>query len=254
MPATQPFGSLRARRYWFPDLSRRWTEPELMDDPSGDPVALARTLRHLKIINLVLSGAHSLLRRELLPRLERFHGCVPVVADIGAGGGDIALWLCRTCRRRGIPVRVVCVDTDVRAVVYMRERFGGAEGIRVVHGDAFKLEDSAGAVDFVFANHLLHHVEHERIPELLSSLAGTARHGMILSDLHRSPGAFLGFTLLGAVVLHGSFALADGRLSVCKALTEDELRSLASSAGLGGRARVFRRFPARLCLTWFRAP
>src|SRR5947209_5202804 len=86
-----------------------------------------------------------------------------IVADIGAGTGYITEGLAR----RGL--RVVAVDQSEEMLAEMKRKFAGLEGIEYRRGEAEKLPLDAGAVDYVFANMYLHHVESP--PEAIKEMA-----------------------------------------------------------------------------------
>ena len=60
---------------------------ELMDDPACDTATLARTYEQFRLVNGVVSGAGSVYRRWIRPRLS------PVwttrLLDVGTGGADL---------------------------------------------------------------------------------------------------------------------------------------------------------------------
>lgn len=74
-------------------------------------------------------------------------------ADLGAGSG----FLTEELLRQG--VRVIAVDQSERMLEVLREKFRGAGSIDCRVGDAQKLPIPDGAVEYVFANMYLHHVE-----------------------------------------------------------------------------------------------
>ncbi|HML21407.1 MAG TPA: arsenite methyltransferase [Aggregatilinea sp.] len=77
-----------------------------------------------------------------------------VAADIGAGSGFITAGLVA----RG--VRVIAVDQSDAMLAEMRQRFAEVESIDCRAGEAEALPVDNASVDAVFANMLLHHVEH----------------------------------------------------------------------------------------------
>ena len=72
---------------------------------------------------------------------------------------------------------------------------------------------------------------------------------MLLVDLHRSRLAWIGFSLLGRLFLHRSFALEDGRLSICKSFSLRELEDYRRGLAAPARARVLRLAPYHLALS-----
>ncbi len=76
-----------------------------------------------------------------------------IAADIGAGSGFISEGLIH----KGL--KVIAVDQSEAMLAEMRKKFSGAEGIEYRLGEAEKLPIPDEAVDYVFANMYIHHVE-----------------------------------------------------------------------------------------------
>jgi len=233
-------------------LKRRWTGPEALEGPASTDADLRRALSDFARINLLISGTRGLLRDELVPRMRRLDSRPVSVLDIGAGGCDIARWLALYCRRDGIPVRIICLDSDPRAVAFGRAACAAVPEIDVRLGNAFDLETAAGPVDFIIANHFLHHIDDERIPCLLASMDRTARHGFIVSDLRRSCWAYVAFAAIGALLWPRGMTRSDGLVSIRKGFTLEELADLLQRAGLAVGAAIWTRFPARVCVACFK--
>lgn len=201
-----------------------------MDLPGANENRLIRTVRQFEIINRLLTRSRGAIRRYLLRdavarKLEEV-----TLLDIGAGGCDIGRWFIEACKRRGIHGRVICLDYDERIVAYARKTCADQPEISVVLGDAGELRRME-EVDYVFANHFLHHLPEEGILELLPMIAQKARYGFLLNDLKRSRLSYFGYTCLAGLFLHGSFAFYDGRLSIRRGFRREELVTLTEGCG-----------------------
>ena len=227
----------------------RASEKELMDDPAADEELLLATVRQFGPINRLLSRSRSLIRRYILRDARRRGLSSFTVLDLGAGGGDIADWLVTAARRRGQYVRVICLDSDPRIAAYARRRLGGNPELEILEASAEELP-RFGPVDYIFANHFLHHLDEEEILMLLPLLREQARCGFLLNDLRRSRLSYLGYTLLAAIFFRGSFAFYDGRLSIRRGFLRGELERLLCRAGLPAEGRVRSLFPGRLAIVW----
>ena len=106
-------------------------------------------------------------------------------ADIGAGTGFITEGLAR----RGL--RVIAVDQSEEMLATMKKKFASFEGIEYRQGEAENLPVESGAVDYVFANMYLHHVESppEAIREMARILKPLGR--LIITDADEHDFEFL---------------------------------------------------------------
>ena len=208
-----------------------------MDLLDADETKLIATVRQFRTINRLVSRSRSLIRTYIL-RPARSRGLSRItVLDVGAGGCDIGQWIVRAAEGMGISARVICLDQDPRIIAYARQCTAGNPDIEVVQGSAEEIE-RWGPVDYIFANHFLHHLPDAAIVALLPRIARTARYGYVLNDLRRSRLSHLAYSLLAGLFFRGSFAYADGRLSIQRGFTAAELQLLVASAQRGAEQRA----------------
>lgn len=229
-------------------MTARLSEPEQMDDMAGAEDELFSTLRDFRIVNLLFSRTGALVKRYLIPHMLRQGPRELVVADLGAGGCDFALWFTGLCRRRGLVVRMVCIDNDPRAVAYSRMACSGRNAISVYEASAFSIDEIPGPIDYIFSNHFLHHIGSPDIPWLLRKIHDTARCGFLINDLARSVPAYLGFSLFAMLFLHAGLSRHDGRLSIRKGFLKQELADLTAQASFSTRFTVGTMRPGRVFL------
>jgi 2-polyprenyl-3-methyl-5-hydroxy-6-metoxy-1,4-benzoquinol methylase len=226
----------------------RSTAAELMDDPGSDKKLLFRTFDQFEPINRLLGRSRYFIERMLLPNMERQGSRLLTVVDIGAGGGDFALLLARSLERRGRTANIVCIDNDPRAVEYARERCRSRKNITVVRGSAFDIGKLPNRPDYLFANHLLHHLPDDACAELLRIVHAEVACGYLLTDLERGTLWYCLYALTAAVLFRNSFALPDGLLSIRKGFRTAELVRIIGRAGLSPAPRVRRLLPGRLVI------
>lgn len=225
-----------APRSWDPLLRRRsTTEPELMDDPACDPVALERTYRLFALINPLVSGWWGLYRRRLRTALrdavER-RGTARIL-DIGSGGGDVSRWLAARARRDGLPVTVTGIDPDPRAHEFAHRAAPHAAQDAQEPVVAFRCASSAELVaqgevfDVVVSNHVLHHLDDESAAALLADTRALCRGLAVHNDLRRSRPAWLGWWVLTLPLARSrTFVRFDGLLSIRRSRSIEELAEL----------------------------
>ncbi len=229
------------------DFTARATHSELMDDPDCNGTLLLRTVCQFASINRLVGRYRTILRREVLVDMQREPEREYHLLDMGAGGCDIDAWLLTAARNLGLKLRITACDIDERIIAYARSNYGNVPGLKVVYKDL--LADPINeTVDYVFANHFLHHLSNGQITTLLKHWYPLVRRKMVFSDLLRSPGSYCGYALLSLFYPH-SFARTDGLISIRRGFRPAELVGLAENAGFVRRSRVQHYHPGRLVLT-----
>jgi 2-polyprenyl-3-methyl-5-hydroxy-6-metoxy-1,4-benzoquinol methylase len=232
---------------WPFALSQRRREPEVMDQPDLDPHQHRRALRGLQRIN-ALSGSASILW-PALRGLARQTAAPLRVLDIATGAGDVPLRLWKRSRRAGLEIQFAGCDQSPTALEYAR---GQAERHRAdIPFFAWEVVNGPlpGGYDVLTCSLFLHHLEEEKVVDLLRRLREAARRMVLINDLRRGTDGLL-LAYLGTRVLSGSPVVhTDGPLSVRAAFTLPEVRDLARRAGLDG-ATVARHWPCRFLLSW----
>jgi SAM-dependent methyltransferase len=236
----------------IPDMSVRFFEPEIMDNITGPEDELFGTLRQFVTVNRLFSRTRTIVKQYLIPRMAALGDREIVVADLGAGGCDFALWFTRILRRRGIKVRMLCIDHDPRVVRYAKNACKSHNDIEIIEASAFSIDTINGPIDYIFSNHFLHHIESSEIPGLLAKIHTTARRGFLISDLARSAAAYVGFTTFCRVFFRSNLSCHDGRLSIRKGFLKDELAGIVAQASLGVPVAIRTMHPGRIFFFWFK--
>ncbi len=229
------------------DLSRRVYLEEEMDRPDSSEARLIRTLQQFETLNVWFSGYRRLLARNVLADLRQAPAHPRVLADLGAGGCDVARWLVRCSRRLGTSLRITAVEQDERAIRYAQAANAGYPEITMCRADLLDPQVWAGA-DYVFANHTFHHLDDAACIRLLQLLdrAGVRRY--VISDLIRSPWSYQAFRLLVAPLFRRSFVAVDGLTSIRRGFTRPEVEALLQRAAPVHPARVRPLWPARFVI------
>jgi len=226
----------------IPNFSKRAEIPELMDDPNCDEAKLLRTVGQFASINRLVSRYRTILKKHVLDDMRpgrEYH-----LVDMGAGGCDIDVWLLQAAKKRGLDLRITACDIDPRIIAHARSAFGTFQGLEIREVDLLENEFNE-PVDYVFANHFLHHLDSETIVRLLKIWHPRVRRKMLFSDLHRTFPSYLGYAML-SLFYRNSFARVDGLISIRRGFLPQELEALAGQAGVPGSVRQLA--PGRLLL------
>lgn len=224
--------------------------PEIMDDPGLDPAEHEGALRGLRRINR-FSRSASAVWKPIARACREANGKTLRVLDLACGGGDVALGIARKAQSAGLPIEIHGADLSEQAVEIAR-RTAKEQGIDAAF---FRLDAVNEAIppgyDILMSTLFLHHLKESDAVKLLRAMTTSAGRMVLIDDLIRSQAgyalAWAGCRLLSRsrVVHH------DGPVSVAGAFRIDEIRRMASAAGIEG-SLIQRHWPERFLLSWSR--
>jgi len=219
---------------------------EHVDDPGADPAVLEASLAQVSAVNRWLGGDRG-LRWALGPLLRE--GSELRVLDVGSGDGTSLARLATWAARSGCTIRGLALDLHGVACRLARRNLRRSPGIHVVQGDAFRLPFFSGQFDVVLASLTLHHFGDDAARQVLGELGRVAGKRVVVSDLQRSWGAYIGARLLAATVWRWNpYTRHDGPVSVQRGFTAGELLELGGQAGFVDM-KVVTHLPFRHTLT-----
>ena len=231
----------------FQRFRQRSDELENIDKGSYTEEEYEGCLVELRRINRWL-GDVGALRRSVLAGIDRDGAREFSVLDVGAGSGELLRVLARWARGAGRRARLVGLELNARASRGILEESREFSEISAVRGDALRLPFADGAFDYCMCSLFAHHFRDETLVAVLREMVRVARRRVYVIDLHRHPVAYYFYKTVGPVFLRNRLTREDGALSILRAFTPSELKSLAARAGLA-RPTVERRFPYRLVLS-----
>jgi SAM-dependent methyltransferase len=236
---------------FFPNLSRRHRQPEMMDQPGLDSGRHAQALRGLERVNF-WSGSARALWSPILSLVRKTGAPSLRILDIATGAGDVPVALWRKAQAAGLQLHTDACDANPRAVQYSRRRAVQEKAnIRFFELDVLR-DPLPGGYDVVVSSLFLHHLDDAEAIELLRRMAAAARRMVLVNDLVRSSAGFF-LAYVGTRLLTTSeVAHLDGPRSVEGAFTLEEVCDLSKRAGLCG-ATVKECWPCRLLLKWERS-
>lgn len=209
---------------------------ELMDAAEVDRDELVECLEDLARGNL-LSGGRLLTLRALSRLTARIPpGSEVSILDVATGGGDFPRSMARWASRKGYVPRVVATDASPEIFALaagMRPGYSSSgPRIRYETADALSLEYPDDSFDFATCSLFLHHLGPSGAIKLLGELGRVSRKGIVVNDLVRSWVGYFGTVAFTRATSTNRLFRHDGPMSVRKAYTRDEMRSLVRDAGL----------------------
>jgi SAM-dependent methyltransferase len=213
---------------------------ELLDLPGNDPQSLHQNLAHLRLLNRWM-GWSAAVDRDLVWLMRRHGLRSATVLDIATGSADIPRELARRAARRRQRLAIIATDVSKQVLVC-----GRGAGLELVQHDGTSLPFRDASADYVLCNLAAHHFPPHALRDALAEMWRVARHAVLVSDLTRGRFNYV-LARLMALVLRNPLTSHDGPVSVLRAYTPQELRTLGCEAGLRQmRVRTF--FPARMGL------
>jgi 2-polyprenyl-3-methyl-5-hydroxy-6-metoxy-1,4-benzoquinol methylase len=200
--------------------------PELMDLSQPVTAELERDLLNLVSLNRYF-GSHWLIRRFLkawLAPRQRYR-----VLDLATGAGDIPRLMLEWAHPRGITLDIDAVDANASTLEIARKHCP-YKNIDWICADALTF-DPGYTYDFVCCSLALHHFSDQDAVRLLRRCCDLSHRFTVVADLERSRLTQLGVWLLTALIYRDPMTKYDGRLSVRRAFSYNELGELATAAG-----------------------
>jgi SAM-dependent methyltransferase len=224
----------------WPDLTHRSAALELMDDLTIGGDELAEALRQLRVINRMLGSAWPTLEGVL--QLWRAAGRPSQLAilDVGSGSGDINRLLLAWAGRQGIAMRITLVDIHPETCAAAAAYYRNEPRIQVICSDVMVL--AIDQVDIVTAALFTHHFPSEQLPTVYAAMAGAARLGVVVNDLHRHPLAWAGIWFATRLLSRNRMIRHDAPLSVRRGFRSEDLERLRAAPGLRGLSYRWRPF------------
>lgn len=84
----------------------RSNQPELMDIQDSDKKKLINTIRQFALINLLFTRSRFLIKKYLIKDMLKNKSLKYSFLDLGAGGGDVSIWLAKYCRKKKIKAEI----------------------------------------------------------------------------------------------------------------------------------------------------
>ncbi|MEO5818408.1 MAG: methyltransferase domain-containing protein [Gemmatimonadaceae bacterium] len=215
---------------------------EHLDDPGTSAALRERSLRDVRLANVLLGGTNAVLSelRRIMPGM----GVDFSLLDVGTGLADIPIRARQLAESKAVRMTTFSVD---QAECLARSAAQVLDGSTC--GDARCLPFADASVDVVICSQVLHHFEDAELEVVLAELHRVARRAVIVSDLRRSWFAAVGFWFVAWPMGFHAVTRHDGATSVLRGFTGGELAAHVRRS-TGRAALVRRHLGFRLTATW----
>jgi ubiquinone/menaquinone biosynthesis C-methylase UbiE len=189
-------------------------------------------------------GGIKALTYHLFPLLQQDTERVCIV-DIGTGSAQMGLIVARWAAQNGLGMTIYGLDRSLRNLSVSGKHVKSI--VHLMQADALFLPFAPNTVDYFISSLFLHHLSPEQVISVLKKAYNLSRRGVVMSDLVRGYLPLLAFHVIQPLFARHYLTQHDGLLSIKRAYSPDELRTLAEAAGLE-TAHVYSHFPWRMTL------
>jgi 2-polyprenyl-3-methyl-5-hydroxy-6-metoxy-1,4-benzoquinol methylase len=230
------------------DFRFRQLTPEIMDQPGLALEEHVGALKGLARINAI-SRSGSVLYNAVADLAAQDPQRTLRILDVACGGGENTIALASRASQNGLPIHIEGCDISPQAVAFAQSMADSKNlGINFHVRDALG-ENLPTGYDVILCSLFLHHLDEYKAKYLLRSMRESAQKMVLVDDLIRSRRGYL-MAWVGCRLLSRSQVVHyDGPVSVKAAFRIDEVKSLASEAGLDN-ITVKRHWPERYLLRW----
>jgi len=222
---------------------------ELLDLNRGSMQEVRCSLRDIRRINTYLGGTR-ISTQAIFTMLQQHKLREATMLDVGTGLADVPLHLVGQAKRRGITLRAIGLDINVRHLELAREEMQDAPKVLLMRANAFRLPLPDQSVDVVHSSLFLHHFREAQIVQLLHEFSRVARIGWVMNDLVRHGLPLWFFRTTWPIFARSYLTRLDGTASIRRAYTAEEMQRIVRP--IAG-ARIQNQFPFRLSVTWRRS-
>jgi SAM-dependent methyltransferase len=205
----------------------RSTEPELMDDFQLEGSLMIEALDKIAWVNRMLGG-NRITINAVMDIAKNVPDSWPIrITDLGCGNGDMLRALSQKDHKRKVPFCLKGIDANPFTVKHARELSASYSGIEYECCDILRPDFEMEETDITLLTLTLHHFTEQQIAELLHKIAASTRLAIVVNDLQRSRLAYGLFILMSKLLQFGALNDKDGRVSIQRGFTRNELKHLS---------------------------
>lgn len=211
---------------------RRCDADELLDGDDLDPAELAANLDDICRVNRLAGGAATVLRHlpGLVCRVPR--GRPVEILDLATGSADIPRAVLAWATRNGRSLHLTVSDRSPAMLEAARQTLADTPGVTFALQDARDVPLPDCSYDVVLCSLSLHHFTPPDAVRVLREMDRLSRTGFIVNDVRRCATGYLAALAASRVATRNRLTRHDMPLSVRRAYTPPELRTLLREAGI----------------------
>jgi len=210
----------------------RSEEKEIMDDLECSGLELAQTLKELRTINKLLGG-NNVTTSGLNILMGSSNNQLMKIADLGCGGGDMAIHIKKWAINKGLDLQVIGVDANPNIIDLANEKVKKENmAIEFVVGNVFDPEYIKAPVDIQTCTLFTHHFTTEELVQILKNLKGKTRVGFVINDLHRHFLAYYSIKWLTRCFSKSNMVKNDAPLSVLRSFKKTDWEMILRASGI----------------------
>jgi SAM-dependent methyltransferase len=230
------------------NFSRRSHQAEMMDAENISFEDFQNCLHGLEIVNSCVLAYRPTLH-WLTKTLRAINPRQPIsILDVGSGGGGMLRKIRKRARRYGREIRLTGIDLNPWSKKAAESFTPPDASIQFETGDIFSIDPDHTA-DFIISSVFTHHLTDNEVVKFLQWMDRHATRGWFINDLHRHPFPFYFVRYAMRVFRAGPMIAHDGPISVARAFTAADWRSLIAEAGIPvEQVRISWFFPFRYCV------
>lgn len=216
------------------DFRKRWSTrldaPELMDGDGFSADELADNFRDIQRVNRWFGGTSAIL--TALPTLIPCGATTFSVLDLATGVADIPLAVERWGIARGYEVHIAATDISPQILDLAGAQAAASTRIHLQQADARALPFANQSFDIVTCSLALHHFSPADAVLVLREMDRLCRTGFVVNDLRRGAVGYGASLLASRLTTRNRLTRHDAPLSIRRAYTPAELRSMLNEAGV----------------------
>lgn len=201
--------------------------PEIIDDFNMQGNEMEQNLEEIEWINKNLGGTKT-SAMPILSYIQKNLGKKINVVDVGCGSGDTLKYIHSSVNNRG-NVELTGIDANENIIQFAHTKHFLHSNVKFIHADVIHDAAKIPKADVYMLNLFLHHFEMPDINKILSNITQHQPELIVINDLERSRLSYLLFTLLCYFKNASFVTFNDGRLSIKKGFSRNEMKDMGKT-------------------------